>query len=180
MKTIVLVHGLPGSGKTTLSDMLHKIIGGARINADLMRATISQDLKFGPIDREIQAYRMGKLANLALITPISFINARLGERLERDDDVAERLNRHAIVDFVCPTERTRKIFEWSAKDFAYGSIQIVDVWMNTITGDQSRFPDTVAVYEQPSRTKYAISGWKTTENLKEIAHTLANEITGKG
>ena len=34
MKIVVLVHGLPGSGKTTVSEYLAGLLGAARINAD--------------------------------------------------------------------------------------------------------------------------------------------------
>jgi len=58
------------------------------LNADEVRATVNSDLGFSPEDRIEQARRMGEMA-----------------RLISKQGVAP-----VIVDFVCPTELTRKAF----------------------------------------------------------------------
>jgi shikimate kinase len=87
MNCKVLVMGLPGAGKTTLSKALAHVLGAAHFNADEVRATVSRELGFSLADRIEHARRMGALC----------------------DDVVAR-GGIAIADFVCPTEETRAAF----------------------------------------------------------------------
>ena len=168
MKAIITLFGLPGSGKTTLADMIHKLTGGARINADAMRSTISRDLKFSDDDRAIQAWRMGRLAAIALAEPPTIVS---GENLWT-------LNSVAVVDFVNPTERTRRTYDWAIKSDLPFQVKHIRIWMNTITPEQSRFPDTAKLFEAPA-TKYAtveVKDYKTTEELEKIALAVISYI----
>jgi adenylylsulfate kinase len=83
----ILVMGLPGSGKTTLSIALAKAMNAVHFNADEIRAKINKDLTFELDDRVEHARRMGVLC-----------------------DIVNRMGVYAIADFVCPTEETRKAF----------------------------------------------------------------------
>lgn len=83
----ILVFGLPGSGKTYLSERLQKHLSCAWFNADEVRR-MANDWDFSPEARLRQARRMKALANF--------------EKSE---------GRMVICDFVCPTELTRYIFE---------------------------------------------------------------------
>jgi GTPase SAR1 family protein len=83
----ILVMGLPGSGKTTLSEVLAKKLSAAYFNADAVRAMFG-DWNFDTKARERQASRMAKLANQALSEGASFV----------------------VADFVCPTQNTRTLF----------------------------------------------------------------------
>lgn len=87
MSRKILVMGLPGAGKTTLSRRLAQVLGAVHFNADEVRATVSRDLGFSPADRIEHARRMGMLC---------------------DEIVAK--GGIAIADFVCPTEETRRAF----------------------------------------------------------------------
>src|SRR4051812_44955045 len=87
MKRKILVMGLPGAGKTTLSTVLAPLIGAVHFDADKVRATISRDLGFSAADRIEQARRMSWLC---------------------DQVVAHGYA--AIGDFVCPTPETREAF----------------------------------------------------------------------
>lgn len=113
---IIQIIGLPGSGKTTLAKALKERINAIHLNADEVRASVNSDLGFTTEDRIEQARRMGEMA-----------------RLISKQGVAP-----VIVDFVCPTEETRK---------AFGFANFV-VWMNTI--DQGRFEDTNKMFEPPT------------------------------
>lgn len=84
---IILVFGLPGSGKTTLCTELLKHVEAIHLNADAVRADLSSDLGFSVEDRVEQARRMGAMA-----------------RLLSDQ------GRVVLVDFVNPTTQTREAF----------------------------------------------------------------------
>ncbi len=87
MPSKILVMGLPGAGKTTLSRLLAPRLRAVLFNADEVRANINKDLGFSLEDRLEQARRMGWLC----------------------DRVAEA-GCVAIADFVCPTIETRAAF----------------------------------------------------------------------
>jgi phosphopantetheine adenylyltransferase len=82
----ILVMGLPGSGKSYLSNKLATLLGAVWLNADRVR-TEANDWDFSPAGRTRQAERMKHLAQEGL-----------------------DLGKHVIADFVCPTEKTRQDF----------------------------------------------------------------------
>ena len=86
MKKILII-GLPGSGKTTLSIELTKSLNAVHFNADEIRKKIHKDLTFDIEDRIEHAKRMGILC-----------------------DIVNRTGVYAIADFVCPIESTREAF----------------------------------------------------------------------
>ena len=78
--------GLPGSGKTYLSQKLHPLLDAAWNNADRVRS-MANDWDFSEEGRLRQANRMKAFANF------------------------EKENKSFVIcDFVCPTEKTRKAF----------------------------------------------------------------------
>jgi len=83
---IILIMGLPGSGKTSLAKILTPMFNAVWLNADKVREE-ANDWDFSELGRSVQANRMKRLAQDA-----------------RDN------NRNVIADFVCPTENTRKDF----------------------------------------------------------------------
>lgn len=83
----ILIMGLPGAGKTTLTAALAPLLNAVVFNADAVRQNLSRDLGFGHADRIEHARRMGWMC----------------------DRVVEA-GGTAIADFICPTEETRAAF----------------------------------------------------------------------
>ena len=78
--------GLPGSGKTYLTERLVPLLNCAWYNADKVRE-MANDWDFSDIGRKRQASRMRTFA-----------------------DFEKKNGRFVICDFVCPTKETRKSF----------------------------------------------------------------------
>tara|TARA_E500000178_G_scaffold127229_1_gene126994 strand:- start:83 stop:490 length:408 start_codon:yes stop_codon:yes gene_type:complete len=83
---IILIMGLPGSGKTTLANELGPMLNSKRLNADEVRKEVN-DWDFSEEGRKRQAKRM---ADLAL-------------KLKKDGS-------YVVADFICPTPEARKLF----------------------------------------------------------------------
>ena len=83
---IILIMGLPGSGKTTLANELAPMLNAKRLNADQVRKE-ANDWDFSEEGRKRQARRM---ADYAL-------------KLKDSSD-------YVVADFICPTQEARKLF----------------------------------------------------------------------
>jgi hypothetical protein len=84
---IILLYGLPGTGKTALAEKLLEHVDAIHLNADQVRADLSSDLGFSIEDRLEQARRLGAMSRLL---------ASQG--------------RIVVVDFINPTPETRAAF----------------------------------------------------------------------
>ena len=83
---IILIMGLPGSGKTTLANELATLLTAKRLNADEVRKE-ANDWDFSEEGRKRQSKRM---ADFAI-------------RLKKEGN-------NVIADFVCPTPEARALF----------------------------------------------------------------------
>ena len=83
---IILIMGLPGSGKTTLASELAPLINAKRINADEVRKS-ANDWDFSEEGRKRQSIRMAEHAT----------------KLKNEGN-------YVIADFICPTPEARKLF----------------------------------------------------------------------
>ena len=83
---IILIMGLPGSGKTTLANELAPMINAKRLNADEVRKE-TNDWDFSEEGRKRQARRMADFA----------------KKLKEEGNFV-------VADFICPTPETRALF----------------------------------------------------------------------
>ncbi len=83
---IILIMGLPGSGKTTLANELSKLIECKRLNADEIRKE-ANDWDFSEEGRKRQARRMSDAAL----------------KIKKEGN-------NVIADFICPTPAARELF----------------------------------------------------------------------
>ena len=83
---IILIMGLPGSGKTTLANELGPMLKAKRLNADEVRKE-ANDWDFSIEGRKRQAKRMADFA-------IKFKNE----------------GNYVVADFICPTPEARSLF----------------------------------------------------------------------
>jgi len=83
---IILIMGLPGSGKTTLANELGPLINAKRLNADEVRKE-ANDWDFSEEGRKRQARRMADFA----------------KKLKEEGNFV-------VADFVCPTPEARELF----------------------------------------------------------------------
>ena len=83
---IILIMGLPGSGKTTLASELAPLINAKRINADEVRKA-ANDWDFSKEGRVRQAKRMAELA----------------KKIKSE-------GHYVVADFICPTPEARNLF----------------------------------------------------------------------
>ncbi len=132
----VLIFGLPGSGKTTLAKAIVARMPCLYLNGDEVRHLFN-DHDFSLEARLRQARRMRALADMS-------------------HDVV------VIADFVCPTEKTRAIFE-----------PHVTVWMNTI--QQGRFKDTNSIFERPQHVDIEVTSKDADLYAKQIVERLSTE-----
>tara|TARA_B100000029_G_scaffold374084_1_gene368394 strand:- start:2294 stop:2701 length:408 start_codon:yes stop_codon:yes gene_type:complete len=83
---IILIMGLPGSGKTTLANELAPMIDAKRLNADEVRKKYN-DWDFSEEGRKRQSKRMANIAS----------------KLKEEGNIV-------VADFICPTPEARKLF----------------------------------------------------------------------
>ena len=83
---IILIMGLPGSGKTTLAEELAPLLNAKRLNADEVRKE-ANDWDFSEEGRKRQAKRMAGFA-IKLKSQGNFV----------------------VADFICPTPEARNLF----------------------------------------------------------------------
>ena len=84
---IILIMGLPGSGKTTLANELGPMLNAKRLNADEVRKK-ANDWDFSLEGRRRQAKRMKDLSNYYISK-----------------------GKNVVADFICPTKATRNDFD---------------------------------------------------------------------
>ena len=83
---IILIMGLPGSGKTTLAEELAPLLSAKRLNADEVRKE-ANDWDFSEEGRKRQARRMADFA------------------IELKNE-----GNYVVADFICPTPEARSLF----------------------------------------------------------------------
>lgn len=123
---IVLIMGLPGSGKTTLAIELKKLTeqhgySASWYNGDMVRE-LSNDWDFSEAGRMRQAMRMRDLC--------------ISKSMEKSKDII-------ICDFVAPTNVAQTIIHPDRL-----------IWVDTIK--KSRYSDTNKIFEQPRKYDFRV------------------------
>ena len=131
----ILIMGLPGAGKTTLASELVPLLNAKWLNNDEVRRA-ANDWDFSKEARTRQAKRMADLA----------------EKYKQE-------GRYVVCDFVCPTPKTRELFN---ADFT--------VWVDTIK--KGRFDDTNTMFVKPKKFDFHV----TSQNAKVWAPQIAEKI----
>ena len=131
--------GLPGAGKTYLAKRLAPYLKAVWLNSDKTRKE-SNDWDFSLEGRQRQAKRMKGLARKAL-----------GK------------GKNVVVDFVCPTPKTRKDF----------NADIV-IWVDTIK--KGRFEDTNKMFVKPNKFDFRV----TEKNAKKWSLQIFEDMKKKG
>jgi adenylylsulfate kinase len=131
----ILIMGLPGAGKTTLASELVPLLNAKWLNNDEVRRA-ANDWDFSEEARTRQAKRMADLA----------------EKYKQE-------GRYVVCDFVCPTPKTRELFN---ADFT--------VWVDTIK--KGRFDDTNAMFAKPKKFDFHV----TSQDAKVWAPQIAEKI----
>ena len=161
----VLVCGLPGSGKTWLSERLTKHIKNcAWYNADIVRK-FSNDWDFSAEGRIRQANRMKTFA-----------------------DFERKNGRWVVCDFVAPTEKVREMFSpdhviWldtikegrvvSSKLNELKNIDNLPFDAKSLSKSKE-FDDTNKVFETPSKIDTHIKHFMKDNEIKKLAEEMTN------
>ena len=127
--------GLPGAGKTILASELVPLLNAKWLNNDEVRRA-ANDWDFSKEARTRQAKRMADLA----------------EKYKQE-------GRYVVCDFVCPTPKTRELFN---ADFT--------VWVDTIK--KGRFDDTNSMFVKPKKFDFHV----TSQNAKVWAPQIVEKI----
>ena len=122
--------GLPGAGKTTLASELVPLLNAKWLNNDEVRRA-ANDWDFSKEARTRQAKRMADLA----------------EKYKQE-------GRYVVCDFVCPTPKTRELFN---ADFT--------VWVDTIK--KGRFDDTNSMFVKPKKFDFHVTSQNARINNKK-------------
>ena len=133
----ILIMGLPGSGKTTLAKRIVSKLKAGWVNADKIRKKYN-DWDFSPKGRLRQAERLNKISNKML-----------------------KSKKFVVVDFICPTEKSRKAFK---SDLV--------IWMNTIK--VSRYHNINKIFTKPKRFDFEI----TSKNSELWSYPIIDKIYG--
>ncbi len=131
----ILIMGLPGAGKTILASELVPLLNAKWLNNDEVRRA-ANDWDFSKEARTRQAKRMADLA----------------EKYKQE-------GRYVVCDFVCPTPKTRELFN---ADFT--------VWVDTIK--KGRFDDTNSMFVKPKKFDFHV----TSQNAKVWAPQIVEKI----
>lgn len=170
MKTIIVIYGLPKSGKTTLAKMLSRILNGRCLWLDdgRVQQTLNQDISWNHKSQVEGARRLGCVASMALD------NASIS---------------YVVADFVNPTDLTYSTFLSSAKAKRLPSCEnhcVYTVLMNTsgqMTREEFRlqsgmqFEDHESMVRRPNLT---VVGRLDARGMEEICHQIiaATKMTG--
>jgi len=178
-KTILLVFGLPGSGKTTLSEKIQSLLPPEQcvyFNADKVRSTLSKDLGFSVDARVEQARRMACMASLALdgssarVCIVDFVNPNL----DTWTAFSSNMNRPVGKSRVSDVNRVPSVV------YNEAVFPLFSVFMNTIRKEDCRFADTAELFDRNERpVDMSYDKFLTDEEMDLAASDVLKMMLGK-
>lgn len=175
-KQILLIFGLPGSGKTTLSEKIVSLFKNPAdviyFNADKVRSTLSRDLGFSMDDRIEQARRMACMASLALdasvarVCIVDFVNPNVDTWTAFRENLNAPVGRPKVTDI----NRVPSVAAAEASVFP-----LFSVFMNTIGKNDCRFADTAELFARGERpVDMTIDRFLNDRDMEETARAVLN------
>ena len=160
----ILVMGLPGSGKTYLTQRLVPLLNAAWYNADQVRK-MSNDWDFSDEGRKRQSMRMKTFA-----------------------DFEKNNGRWVVCDFVAPTEKARIKFNadyliWidTIKEGRVVTEKLKQLnEMNNLPFEakslstSKKFEDTTKMFEEPRNANQHVTSFLTDDEIKILAEKIKN------
>jgi adenylyl-sulfate kinase len=133
--------GLSGSGKTTISTLIHERLrqAGAKVemlDGDIVRENLSQGLGFSKQDRDTNIRRIGFVCELLSRHGVIAIVAAISPYREAREDVRRRVENFVEVYVECPVEVT------AARD-------VKGLYKKALAGEIAQFTGVTDPYEPP-------------------------------
>ena len=160
----ILIMGLPGSGKTYLTERLQPLLNAAWYNADKVRE-MANDWDFSEEGRMRQSNRMKTFA-----------------------DFEKSQNRWVVCDFVAPTEKARTAFnaDYLIWVDTIKEGRVVNAKLNQLNeinnlpfdakslSTSKKFDDTTKMFEEPNNANEHITSFLNDDEIKLLAEKIKN------
>lgn len=154
-KNVVLVTGLPGSGKSKFSELLYQRLrneGCIRLDGAEIRAELFPQLNESPDDYDV------------LCRSVAFM-ARMFLRHGAD--------RHCIVELTCPDSRSVNSFKAPIRNTVHA---LTHVWMDTLDKEDCKYQDVAALWTPPTSMHFQVLGHHFPEEMKEAVTVVVQHL----
>jgi adenylyl-sulfate kinase len=161
--------GLSGSGKTTISTLIHERLqqAGAKVemlDGDVVRENLSQGLGFSKQDRDTNIRRIGFVCELLSRHGVIAIVAAISPYREAREDVRRRVENFVEVYVDCPLEVT------AARD-------VKGLYKKALAGQIAQFTGVTDPYEPPLAPEILIhSDHETPQQSADRVWATLNEL----
>lgn len=154
-KQVVLISGLPGSGKTSFAELLYNRLrneGCGRLDGSEVRKDVLVGVNVTSHDLELHALSMGKLATMFL---------------------AHGLNQYLVIDCMLPTTHTVAAFKAIIRRTSYA---LTHIWMDTLSIDDCKYRDVAALWQAPHDMQFQVIGHHFPDEMKEAVTVVQQHL----